>query len=149
MSTVDPEAIYAALISDPGRLRGLRRLQYRCTNRCLLLEAIEVGDTVLLHQKRFKNSNTVNLRRSSASGREANTYDGHNHWKPRTYWIEQSALAHPDAYPMMRMDVQCDHVGVLANGDGVTLPTPDFHSHWQAGLAEVRIRPDGSLYVVG
>lgn len=145
----EPGDIYAALISDPGRLRSLHRLEYRCPRRCLLLDAIEIGATVLLHQKRFKNSDAVNLRRSSESGRAANTYDGRNHWRERSFYIEQSALAHPDDHPAPRLSLQCDHVGVQPNGDDLALMAADFRDDWDQGLAEVTVRADGTRFGVG
>lgn len=147
--SLDAGDLYAALLADPGRLRAMRRMQYRCPSRCLLLDAIELGETVLLHQKRFKNSEPVNLRRSNEAGRAANTYDGRNHWREQSYFIEQSALAHPEDRPTPRLSLQCDHVGVRPDvGDDLTLMAPDFHADWRAGHAEVRIRPDGTRYAI-
>jgi hypothetical protein len=145
----DPEALYVALRGDTKRLGIARRLTYWCsTERCMLLDAIEVGETVLIHQKRFKTSPEINDRRSSEAGRARNTFDGENHWKPRTYWIESSALAYPDDRPPMRLSVQCDHVGPLPTNDDVTLTAPDFRDDWQAGHTEVRVRSDGTRYAV-
>jgi hypothetical protein len=146
----DAEALYIALIGDPKRLKTLRRLQYRCSrdDRCLLLDAVAIGDTVLLHQKRFKNSPEVNVRRSSESGRAANTFDGRNHWKPRTYYIASSALNYPDENPPPRQSIQCDHVGVTGAGDDVCLTAADFQGDWTAGHAEVVVRADGTRYAV-
>lgn len=145
---LEPEALYVALIGDPARLREVRRLTYRChAERCLLLDALAVGDAVLLHQKRFKNSDEVNQRRSNEAGRARNTFDGDNHWKPRSYWIGQSALAHPEDRPAPRLSIQCDHVGVV-DGQDLTLLAPEFHADWAAGHAEVRVRSDGGRYAV-
>ena len=92
MKLPHPEALYVALIGDPRRLSGLRRLRYWCAReRCLLLDAIEVANTVLMHQKRYKYSQAENASRSSDPGRRANTYDGENHWKAHTYFIGTSA----------------------------------------------------------
>jgi hypothetical protein len=147
---LDPEPLYVALIGDPARLGKLRRLQYRCDTerRCLLLDAVATGDTILLHQKRFKNSDAVNKRRSNEAGRARNTFDGDRHWLPRSYFIGQSALAHPDDRPTPRLSLQCDHVGVLPGGDDLTLSALDFHDDWDAGRAEVRVRADGTRYAV-
>jgi hypothetical protein len=134
------------LLGSPGRIE--RRLQYRCTSRCLLLDAIEAGESVLLHQKRYKNSDEINLRRSNEAGRARNTFDGDNHWKPRSYWIGQSALAHPEDLPEPRISLQCDHVGVLPDGSELTLRASAFHEDWRAGHAEVRVRSDGSRFSV-
>ena len=148
MTTVDPEILYVALIGDPARLRGLRRMQYRCADRCLLLDAVAVLETILLHQKRYKNSGAVNQRRSNAAGRANNTSDGDNHWKPSTYFIESSALAYPDDTPPLQLGIQCDHIGVLVDGNGLTLSAPDFHADWAAGHAEITVRRDGTRYAV-
>lgn len=134
MSAPDPEALYVALISDPARLGTLRRLTYRCPDRCLPLDAIGIMGTVLLHQKRFKQSDEVNRRRSSAAGRAKNTYDGENHWHVRHFWLERSALAHPED-PGSRLGIQCDHVGVLPDGSEVTLFAREFQEGWAAGHA--------------
>lgn len=148
--TPDPEALYVALMGDPTRLRALRRLTYRCADRkrCLLLDAVAVAETILFHQKRFKNSNEVNQRRSNEAGRSKNTFDGDRHWMPRSYFIGQSALAYPDGNPTPRQSLQCDHVGVLADGNDLTLSARDFHTDWRDGHAEVIVRGDGTRYAV-
>lgn len=146
MSAPDPETLYRALTADPGRPRTLRRLQYRCPERCQLLDAIDISGTVLLHQKRFKQSDAVNRKRSSDAGRAKNTFDGNNHWKPRTYFIDSSALAYPNDTPTPRLAI--DHVGVLPDGNELTLSAIDFHTDWDAGHAEVRVRSDGTRYAV-
>lgn len=151
MNAPDPETLYEALIADPARLRTLRRLCYWCNRadgRCLLLDAIVMPNTILLHQKRFKNSDAVNLRRSNEAGRAKSTFDGDNHWMPRTYFIGQSALAYPDDRPPPRQSLQCDHVGVLPDGSDLTLTAAEFHADWNAGHTEVRVRPDGTRFVV-
>lgn len=139
----DAEALYVAVINEPGRLRTIRRLQYRCTavDRCLLLDAIDTPLGVLLHQKRFKNSDALNQQRSNEAGRAKNTFDGDRHWKPRTFYIEQSALALDDA-DGATLEVLCDHVMAQIK--------PSAFAHdWTAGLAEVRVRADGTRYAVG
>lgn len=140
--TDDPAELYRALYAS-GRLPQLRRLTYRCATpaRCLLLDAVETPLGVLLHQRRYKMSEPVNLARSSASGREKNTYDGGNHWRERTYYREQSALEYPDDTPPPVLEVTCDHVLAYA------LSAPEFRDDWQAGRAEVLMRPDGSRLV--
>lgn len=148
MNGVDAESLYVSLIGDPTRLRGLRRLQYRCSQRCLLLDAIELPGTVLLHQKRYKYSADLNEARSSDAGRAKNTFDGANHWRPRTYFIESSALAYPDDRPTPRLGIQCDHVGATATGAEVTLLAPDFQSDWRAGHTDVTVRNDGTRFAV-
>lgn len=134
-----------ALLNDPNRLRVLRRMQYRCDNErhCLLLDVIETSLGTLLHQNRYKYSEAENEQRSSESGRRKNTYDGENHWQERTYFVEQSALAHPDDLPTPILGVSCDHVL-----DHALLAT-DFRDDWSARRAEVRVRRDGSRYAVG
>jgi len=141
VSVPDANDFYAALIGNPDRLRRLRRLQYRCPERCLLLDAVAVGDTVLLHQKRYKLSRHRNAERSSDSGRTANTYDGENHWKPRSYYIETSALALTDAEGAI-LEIQCDHVNA-------SMKPSDFAGDWESGHTEVRVRADGSRFPVG
>lgn len=141
MSAVDPETLYAALLSDGDRLRTLRRLQYRGQGcRCLLLDAIEVPEPerVLLHQLRYKHGPERNSERSSAEGRAANTYDGDNHWKPRTFYIGTSALDLTDAEGAT-LNVLCDHVDV-------NMKPSEFRADWSAGHADVTVRPDGSRY---
>lgn len=152
MTSPDPEVLYIALVNDSKRRAALHQLTYRCAHddRCLLLDALEIPgpERVLLHQKRFKNSDEVNRRRSSEAGRRANTVDGDRHWKPRTYYIGQSALDYPDDRPTPRLSVQCDHVGVLPDGSDCTLLATDFHADWQAGHSEVRMRADGTRFAV-
>lgn len=138
---IDPEALYVALLNEPGRLRDLRRLQYRCQpHRCLLLDAIDVHGHVLLHQQRYKLSPDWNAARSSAAGRAKNTEDGRNHWRSQSYWIETSALALTDE-ERATLGLQCDHV------DKQLRPS-EFRAAWDAGHAEVSARPDGSLTAV-
>lgn len=148
MST-EPDDLYRALLND-GRLPQLRRLTYRCATpaRCLLLDAVETPLGVLLHQRRFKQSHEVNQARSSASGRAANTSDGHRHWLPRTYWLEQSALwqeSRPDVIGGIAgtQSVTCDHVGM----PDVLLSADEFRADWDSRHAVVLVRPDGSRTV--
>jgi hypothetical protein len=145
----DAETLYVALIGAPERLRRLRRLTYWCNReeRCLLLDAVAVGEAILLHQKRFKFSEAVNEQRSNEAGRARNTYDGRDHWMPSTYWLEQSALALLDE-PKSKLEVQCDHVGPLPGGGHVHLTALGFHDDWHAGHSEVRVRADGTRFPV-
>lgn len=137
---MNAEDLYRALLTS-GRLPGLRRLTYRCTAaRCLLLEAVETPLGVVVHQTRYKYSEAENLARSSESGRAANTYDGRNHWRERTYYLKQSALSWPD--DPGGQELTCDHVL------GHLLTAADFQRDWRAGHATVRLRPDGSRYSV-
>lgn len=111
-SMPDPGVLYEALAADNGRMKDRRRLSYWCAvDRCLLLDAVDVLGTTLLHQKRFKQSDWVKDARSNAAGRAANTLDGGNHWQPRSYYLEQSALLHPEDVPLPVLEVQCDHIG--------------------------------------
>lgn len=145
--TTAPDDLYTALVSS-GRLAELRRLTYRCTvARCLLLDVVETPLGVVLHQKRFKNSSEVNQRRSNAAGRAKNTLDGDRRWKPRTYFLQQSALSWPDD-AAGGQSLQCDHVGVLADGGDLILRSVDFAADWQARHTEVRVRPDGTRYAL-
>lgn len=144
--TTDPEDMYRALLNS-RRLPRLRRLTYRCgtASRCLLLDAVETPLGILMHQRRFKQSEEVNQARSNASGRAKNTTDGVNHWKPRTYWIGSSALGHPADPDVLgsesgKLSVQCDHVGV----PDVLLSAEEFREDWDTGRDTVLIRPDGS-----
>lgn len=138
----NPSELYRALLVS-GRIPQLRRMTYRCSTsaRCLLLDAVETPMGVLLHQVRYKYSPDENVRRSSEDGRRANTFDGVNHWRDRTYWIEQSALSFP-ADIGMRLGVSCDHVLDVA------LMASDFHADWSAGHAEVMVRADHSRYAI-
>lgn len=146
LSDVQLEDFYQALVRSP-QVRSLRRLQYRCERRCQLLDAIETPQGIILHQIRFKQSHEVNQQRSNAAGRRANTVDGANHWKPRTYFIEVSALGiRQDPGP--RLAIQCEHVGVTGDGGEVALLATEFWDDWEAGHAEVRVRRDSSRYAV-
>lgn len=135
--------LYVAILGDPARLRLVRRMQYRCatSRHCLLLDAIETPAGVVIHRPRYKYSPSQNEARSSEEGRRANTYDGENHWREHTYFLEQSALAHPWA-DAMRLGLTCDHVL------DAPLRAPDFAADWQGGHAEMRLRRDGSRYAV-
>ena len=46
------------------------------------------------------------------------------------------------------MAIQCDHVGVLLDGNEVTLRPSDFWTDWTAGHTEVRVRADGTRFVL-
>lgn len=142
MSRPDPETLYTALISEPDRLAALRRMQYRCPSRCLLLDALALPDgDILLHQKRYKYSDGINRERSSEEGRAKNTFDGDRHWKPPgSYYIGSSALNLTDAEGAT-LGIQCDHVLVQ-------LKPSEFRSDWDKGHAEVRIRADGTRYAL-
>jgi len=130
----DADELYRALESS-GRLSKLRRLTYRCrAGRCLLLDAVATPLGTICHQTRYKYSPAENERRSSESGRAANTYDGANHWKARTYWMGESALSATfweDAGA--NLEVTCDHV--LSH----LLTARGFAADWDAGRTEVLI----------
>jgi hypothetical protein len=139
----DAADLYRALLVS-GRLSGLRRLTYRCDRqrqRCLLVDALDTPLGLVLHHVRYKYSGTENEKRSNASGRGKNTYDGENHWRERTYFAEESALADPDD-DMLRLALTCDHVL------DQLLSAPEFYADWNAGHTEVRVRADGSRYAV-
>lgn len=138
----DAAELYRALMVS-GRLPGTRRLTYRCAaHRCLLLDAVETPIGIVLHQTRYKYSEGENTQRSSEAGRARNTYDGATHWRERTYYIEQSALAHPDDQPTPQLGVTCDHVLEYL------VTATEFRDDWSAGHAEVRVRADRSRYTV-
>ena len=141
---MDADALYVALIGDTARLRDLHRLQYRCHSgdRCLLLDVVVLPDDVLLHQKRYKYSDSENAARSSESGRRRNTYDGENHWRARTYFIGTSALAHPEDDGLQQLGLTCDHILEYS-----LLPS-EFHADLRARHSEVRLRPHGTRFVV-
>lgn len=141
-------ALYMALTGTTGRLKSLRRIQYRCaSHRCLMLDAIETPRGVLLHQKRYKYSPAENEARSNEDGRRANTEGGVlgaeaglNKWLERTYFIGQSALAYPEDIPEPALEITCDHV--LA----YRLSAPEFERDITGDTREVRIRHDLSRY---
>lgn len=138
----DAGELYRALLVS-GRLPSLRRLTYRCVNRCLLLDAVELLElgTVLLHQKRYKLSDGYNGQASSPAGRAANTYDGDNHWKSRSYFIDNTLML--DVSPEgVGQQLQCDHVPPML------LNPAQFQRDWTAGHAGVVVRADGSRYAV-
>lgn len=138
---MNAEALHAALVST-GRIKSLRRLTYRChARRCLLLEAVDTPEGVLVHQKRYKLSPTVNEATSTAEGRAANTEDGRNHWRAQTYWLSTSALRWDDL-PQAGQSLECDHV--LSH----LLTAPQFTADWEAGHSDIRVRGDGSRAVL-
>ncbi|QOR69140.1 hypothetical protein IM660_10380 [Ruania alkalisoli] len=98
------------------------------------------GDAVL-HQLRYKYSPEENEQRSSEAGRLANTYDGENHWRERTYLRSSSALSYPDD-PRMQLGVSCDHVL------DYLLTAEEFQADLNAQHTEVRIRSDRTRYAV-
>jgi len=103
----EAERLYPLLVRQAARLK-LRRLTFRCAGRrCLLLDAIETPAGIIVHQKRHKVSPPRNEAASNEAGRRANTFDGVNHWRPRTYHLGASALAHDD--PGASLTIQCDH----------------------------------------
>ncbi|REF30632.1 hypothetical protein [Calidifontibacter indicus] len=140
----DAAELYRALLGS-DRLPTLRRMTYRCAtkDRCLLLDAVETPLGTVLHQTRYKYSPAENEKRSSASGRAKNTFDGVNHWRERTYYIGESALAYPDDLPSPQLGVSCDHVLEYL------LAATEFRDDWSAGRVEIRVRADGSRYAVG
>lgn len=141
---MDPDALYIALVNDPSRVRLLPRLRYWCAReRCLLLDAMTLPTDVLLHQKRYKYSPAENACRSSEAGRKANTYDGGNHWVSHSYFIGTSALAHPEDDGLQHLGLHCDHVVEYR------LQPSEFHADLRDGHTEVRLRADGTRFVVG
>lgn len=128
------EDLYRAVVSS-GRLPHLRRLTYRCApRRCLLLEAVETPLGIVVHQNRYKYSEPENLRRSSEDGRRANTYDGRNHWRERTYYLAESALSWPGDDGAGQA-LTCDHV--LEH----YLSSATFAADWERHADEVRVHP--------
>lgn len=141
--TTDAAELYRALLVS-RRLSQLRRLTYRCSSpaRCLLLDAVETPLGVLMHQRRFKFSPGENAALSNEAGRANNTYDGDNHWRERTYYLKESALAHPEDGDGPHLGVSCDHVL------DYHLKATEFDTDWRAGHAEVRVQPNGTRYAV-
>jgi len=117
------ESLYPKLVKVAKRMR-LHRLTYRCRNRCLLLDAIETPEGIVLHQKRYKLSDELNASTSTADGRRVNTYDGDDHWKSHTYW------AVPDELGNVR--VQCDHIIV-------DVRAAEFQADWGSGVNEIAL----------
>lgn len=134
-------SLYSAL-RNSSRYSSVRKLAFRCwPHRCLLLEAVDTPEGIILHQPPFKQSEAENEARSSAAARarSTNTSDGNRHWKARTYFIDSAALGPPDTGGIL---VRCDHVlDQLVSGI-------EFHEYWNAETPEVRVRPDGSRYVL-
>lgn len=127
-----PDDLYTALVSS-GRINSLRRLTYRCAaQKCLLLDAVETPQGVLLYQKRYKLSPAINEATSTESGRRANTYDGLNHWRSRAYWLSQAALAWLDQ-EIAFQSLDCDHVLQYR------LTPRRFDEDWTRGETQVRI----------
>lgn len=120
------EALYPKLVRVAGRLR-LRRLTYRCRDRCLLLDVVQTPQGVLAHQKRYKFSEGLNETESSPSGRRANTTDGANHWNAQSYFLDDAGRSWDDA---VGLRIQCDH-------QALTLSWREFETDWAAGVAEV------------
>lgn len=116
------EQIYSAGIKT-GMVRRWPRLEYRCANRegCLLLVAYDTPQGILLHQNGYKLSPEINAAESNEAGRRANTRDGVNHWRDRSYFIGSSALADPSL-----------------EGHSVYIPAmdgkPATTSYWVAGV---------------
>ena len=119
------ESLYPKLVKVAKRMR-LHRLTYWCrnNNRCLLLDAIETLDGIVVHQKRYKLSDELNASTSSADGRRVNTYDGEGHWKPHTY------LASPDE--MGNLCVRCDHLIM-------DVTSAEFQADWGSGVNEITL----------
>lgn len=136
--------LYAALTSRTFKSQP-RRLTYRCAaKKCLLLDVWDAEQMgMVLHQPRYRFSETENFERSSESGRASNTTDGVRRWKSSTFYSEESALslAHRDATGA-QLDVSCDHV--LA----YPLTAHEFWADWDNRHVMVRIRPDYSRYTV-
>lgn len=145
MNAVVPGVLYAALLGDAGRLRDIYRLQYRCAydRRCLMLDAIQVPEPerFLLHQLRYKYSPDENAARSSEDGRKANTVDGDNHWRDRTFYLSSSALIATDDEGFV-LGLTCDHVLEYH------LKPSEFVDDVARRHTEVRLRADGTRYVV-
>ena len=125
-----PEDLYRALTAT-GRKSKLRRIEYRCPRRCLLLEAVETPLGILIHQNRYKLSPAQNEARSSADGRAANTYDGDRHWQERSYFLADSALSWPE--PEVSQVLTCDHVLAFP------LTSARLTADWGARRTEVSI----------
>lgn len=142
----DAETVYNALIGSPSRLRGLRRMQYRCESRCLLLDAVAVSGTILLHQRRYKTS----VARYPGSRPGSTTFDS-RHYRPRTAWSTgDRAIFYvpfvagpqlPEPMPPRVADLHCDHADPQ-------LTWRDFNADWDSGHAEITVRANGSRYAV-
>lgn len=98
------ETTYQAFIDSPNRQRSQHAVAYRCRVRgCLLADVVSTAAGVVIHQPAYKLSAARNAATSSADGRRANTFDGKNHWKPRTFFADMAG----------DLRVECDHVSVL------------------------------------
>lgn len=150
----DPAQLYAALKAAGGRRHKItRRMTYRCSSHgCLLLDVLDVPDLgeILFHQKRFKVSPQQNESTSAPEARAVETHDGDRHWVERTYWLTESALkwtgpsisAETGKPVVSGVQLQCDHVNAW------TLTAGDFWADWNAGHAELKVKPHGHRYGV-
>ncbi len=123
-------SVYAAL-KRSQQLKSHRVIDYRCPQRCLLLDVLNLPQGALFHQTGYKLPPAVNDATSSASGRAKNTRDGKNHWEARTYFAEDCVnvsldCAHVHQVVIDKTQVQADidtgRVEMIVGADGDRRP---------------------------
>jgi|SRR5699024_2708576 len=124
----DPDAVYAAL-KTTGQLKSHRVVTYRCPQRCMLLDVLNLPDPlgVVVHIPRYRLSPGLNAQTSSADGRANNTEDGDNHWQG---WTAPRAQ-------VSRPELTCKHVMV-------PLEDEDLDAAISSRRAEVVVYPPGA-----
>lgn len=146
MTTPDEATLYQALRSSPSQLKRLRRLTYRCEQRCLILDSIRVNPgTVLMHYEAWKYSPEANIRLSNEFGRARSTRDGNRRWRGQDFYAGEERTE-PSDHPGIQLS--CDHVGVLSDGSQLFLSLDDFYADWHSGHTEMRVRRDGTRYAL-
>lgn len=116
-----PDALYSALVAGANRLR-LRRLTYRCSRRCLLLDAIAAPQGVIVHLNECK----VSAERV-ASGRAVR-----RRWGSRTFDVDISTLRFRGNDAAHWLLVQCDHTEARLGAD-------EFWGDWESTRSTVTL----------
>jgi hypothetical protein len=118
-------ATYRAL-KDTRKLSSHRIITYRCPDRCLLLDVLNLPAGVIFRQPGYKLPPAVNDATSSESGRAKHAGNG-NSWNPRTYFAEDCIYVSTD----------CAHV------HQVVLDKTEIQADLDAGHCEMTVLADG------
>jgi len=123
-------ATYQAL-KQRRRLKSHRIITYRCPDRCLLLDVLNLPQGVVFHQPAYKLPPAVNAAASSTRGREKHTRDGDRRWQSWTYFAEDCTnvstnCVHVHQVVLDKAEVKADldagHAEMVVDGAGERRP---------------------------
>lgn len=120
LAKLDDLTEFANLFVQHPELRKQRHAKVLCEQRdCTLAKLYTTTSGLIVYIPRYKLSPTENARRSSQSGREANTIDGERRWKSHAYFLEHALNVTLTCDHIRQIVIEADEVRRMAKSNGV------------------------------